>query len=129
MRWLFYYFLLATYRNAIWPEFPLPGNQIMNASTTYEAFETGLQARPKGICLGFRPVISTSPLKYADAYSWLTYEQVGQRRYNLGSAIEGLFRAGKAGGGELPTVGIWCINRPGKIASFSWGRRTDYSLD
>ncbi|KAG8840962.1 hypothetical protein FRB91_005492, partial [Serendipita sp. 411] len=27
-------------------------------------------------------------------------------------AIEGLWRAGKAGGSELPTVGVWCINRP-----------------
>jgi long-chain acyl-CoA synthetase len=89
----------------------------MTARTTHEAFETGLQARPKGICLGFRPLVSTSPLKYADAYSWLTYEQVSQRRYNLGSAIEGLFRARKAGGGELPTVGIWCINRPGEFES------------
>lgn len=86
----------------------------MTASTTHEAFETGLQARPKGICLGYRPIVSTSPTtKLADKYSWQTYEEVSQRRYNLGSAIEGLFRSGKAGGGELPTVGIWCINRPG----------------
>jgi long-chain acyl-CoA synthetase len=65
------------------------------------------------MCLGHREVVSKSPLKFADKYTWQTYSEVSRRRLNLGSAVEGLFRSGKAGGGELPTVAIWCINRPG----------------
>ena len=67
-------------------------------------------------CLGWRPRISSNPLKFANKYEWLSYAEVNERRLNLGSAIEALFRSGHAGGGELPTVGIWCQNRPGAFS-------------
>ena len=63
--------------------------------------------------LGWRPIISKSPLKFAPTYSWLTYGQVDQRRQHVGSALHSLFQQGKLGGGEFDTVGIWSPNRPG----------------
>ena len=115
-------FLPAHLRNAIWPELPAPGKTDCKASTTHEVFEAGFQRSPTRNCLGIRPRVVADPkapasapneVKYADHYVWETYEQVNKRKLDLGSAIEGLFRSGKAGGGELPTVGIWSINRPG----------------
>ncbi|KIM32176.1 hypothetical protein M408DRAFT_326826 [Serendipita vermifera MAFF 305830] len=102
----------AHYRNPIWKDFPLPGSAFCSAVSTHEAFETGYQKSPNKPCLGHRPMVSASPLKFADKYVWQTYEQVRQRKMNLGSGVDTLFRAGTAGGGELPTVGVWCINRP-----------------
>ncbi|KAG8812318.1 hypothetical protein FRC18_003011, partial [Serendipita sp. 400] len=101
----------AHYRNAVFPDLVKPGAPGV-PSTTHEIFEAGLARSPRGACLGVRPLVSSNPLKYADAYVWQTYEQVHKRKCDLGSAIEGLWRAGKAGGSELPTVGVWCINRP-----------------
>jgi long-chain acyl-CoA synthetase len=66
-------------------------------------------------------MVTASPLKFADKYVWQTYEEVRQRKMNLGSGVETLFRSGAAGGGELPTVGIWCINRPGVFFFGLWG--------
>ncbi|TEB35960.1 long-chain-fatty-acid-CoA ligase [Coprinellus micaceus] len=54
--------------------------------------------------LGWRPVISNSPLKFAPTYSWLTYGQVDQRRQYIGSALHSLFQQGTLGGGEFETV-------------------------
>ena len=110
-------FYIAHYRNAVWSEFYPPGNSFCNVTSTHEAFELGYIKSPKGACLGTRPLASASPLKYADKYIWQTYEQVRQRKMNLGSGVEALFRDGTAGGGELPTVGIWCINRAGAFSS------------
>lgn len=104
---------IAHYRNAIWNELPQPGNTACDATSTHEAFETGYHKSPKGLCLGHRPLVSSSPVKFGDKYVWQTYEEVRQRKINLGSGVDSLFRAGTAGGGELPTVGVWCINRPG----------------
>lgn len=106
---------LAHYRNALWRDLISPGDPDRPAKTTVEVFETGLQRSTNKNCLGYRPLISKSPIKYADKYVWQTYAEVSERRYNLGSAIEGLFRSGAAGGGEYPTVGIWSINRPGIV--------------
>ena len=44
----------------------------------------------------------------------MTYAEVDERRRNVGSAIEGLWREGKLGGHEFATVGIWSHNRPGE---------------
>ncbi|PVF98187.1 acetyl-CoA synthetase-like protein [Serendipita vermifera] len=102
----------AHYRHPVWHDFYEPGNKHINATSTYEIFELGLQRSSNKICLGHRPVVSKSPLKFADKYVWQTYAEVSKRRLNLGSGVEGLFRSGKAGGGELPTIAVWCINRP-----------------
>jgi long-chain acyl-CoA synthetase len=63
--------------------------------------------------LGHRPLVSKSPLKYADHYVWQTYAEVDERRRNLGSAVHTLFENGTVGGGEYHTVGLWSPNRPG----------------
>lgn len=104
--------LSAVYRNAIFPELISPqlGH---NALTLHEIFLSGMASGAHRPCLGWRPQISTKPLKFANKYEWLSYAQVNERRLNLGSAIEALFRSDCAGGGELPTVGVWCQNRPG----------------
>lgn len=100
------------YRNAIFPDLvrPQPGE---SALTLHELFLSGMAVGADRPCLGWRPQISTNPVKFANKYEWLSYAQVNERRLNLGSAIEALFRSGRAGGGELPTVGVWCQNRPG----------------
>jgi hypothetical protein len=56
-------------------------------------------------------------------YVWQTYEKVAERRLRLGSALQALFNDGTIGGGDLPTVGIWTINKPGKEkpASYNLG--------
>lgn len=108
-------------RNPVWSELPAPGRTDFKPTTTHEIFEAGLQRSATRMCLGIRPRLApdakantpaSNEVKYADHYVWETYEQVNKRKLDLGSAIEGLFRSGKAGGGELPTVGIWSINRP-----------------
>lgn len=73
----------------------------------------GLELGPERDFLGWRPVISKNPLKFAPTYSWLTYGQVDQRRQYIGSALHTLFQQRKLGGGEYETVGIWSPNRPG----------------
>lgn len=109
--------ILAIYRNAIFPELinPRPGQ---SALTLHELFLSGMARGADRPCLGWRTQISSNPVKYANKYEWLSYAQVNERRLNLGSAIEALFRSGRAGGGELPTVGIWCKNRPGAFSLF-----------
>jgi hypothetical protein len=104
--------ILAIYRNAVFPEItsPQPGQ---SALTVHELFLSGMAMGADRPCLGWRPRISTNPVKFANKFEWLSYAQVNERRLNLGSAIEALFRSARAGGGELPTVGIWCQNRPG----------------
>lgn len=83
--------------------------------TLPECFAAGLAKSADKPFLGHRPVVSTNPLKYANHFSWLTYRQVDERRCSLGSGIHKLFLDGTAGGGELPTVGIWCQNCPGSL--------------
>ena len=89
---------------------PQPGE---SALTILEIFLSGMATGADRPCLGWRPRISSNPLKFANKYEWMSYAEVNERRLNLGSAIEALFRSGLVGGGELPTVGIWCQNRPG----------------
>lgn len=83
-------------------------------TTLPEIFDSGYALSKDLTFLGHRPVASKSPLKYVDHYVWQTYAQVDERRRNLGSAIHSLFENGTVGGGELPTVGLWSPNRPGK---------------
>ncbi len=83
-------------------------------TTLLDVFDTGYALSKDLTFLGHRPVISKSPLKYADHFVWQTYAQVDERRRNLGSAIHTLFENGTVGGRELPTVGLWSPNRPGK---------------
>lgn len=83
-------------------------------TTLLEVFDSGYALSKDLTFLGHRPVTSKNPLKYADHYIWQTYAQVDERRRNLGSAIHALFENGTVGGGELPTVGLWSPNRPGK---------------
>ena len=78
-----------------------------------QVFNVGLKIGKDREFLGYRPIISTNPLKFAPAYTWLTYGEVDLRRRYLGSAIHTLFQKGELGGGEYDTVGIWSPNRPG----------------
>lgn len=84
-------------------------------TTLPEVFDSGYALSKDLTFLGHRPVATKNPLKYADHYIWQTYAQVDERRRDLGSAIHALFENGTVGGGELPTVGLWCPNRPGKL--------------
>jgi long-chain acyl-CoA synthetase len=115
------HFLLAHLRNAIIHDLPTPGwNPLQTVTTTYECFEVTQEAHPLYRCLGHRPIQSGSPedassLTFEREYSWLTYGQVAEKRLHIGSDIQTLFNDGTLGGGELPTVGTWTINRPGKL--------------
>lgn len=100
----------AHYRNAIFGYVDL--NTPGALTTLPEIFDAGYALSKDLTFLGHRPVVSKSPLKYADHYVWQTYSQVDDRRRNLGSAIHALFENGTVGGGELPTVGLWSPNRP-----------------
>ncbi|GJJ13334.1 hypothetical protein Clacol_007586 [Clathrus columnatus] len=77
-----------------------------------EIFENALARYPDEPCLGSRGVVSTNPIKFDNSYTWITYRQVAQRRDHIGSALEYLWETGRAGGGEIPCVGIWSTNRP-----------------
>jgi long-chain acyl-CoA synthetase len=81
--------------------------------TLTEVFDHAIQRGANEPCLGHRAVLSTKPLKFADHYTWQTYAEVDVRRRNVGSALTVLFQQGVLGGGEMETVGIWSINRPG----------------
>ncbi|KAH9030628.1 acetyl-CoA synthetase-like protein [Lactarius pseudohatsudake] len=100
----------AHYRNAIFGYVDL--NTPGALATLPEIFDAGYALSKDLTFLGHRPVVSKSPLKYADHYVWQTYAQVDDRRRNLGSAIHALFENGTVGGGEFPTVGLWSPNRP-----------------
>ncbi|KAG8791173.1 hypothetical protein FRC17_008790, partial [Serendipita sp. 399] len=108
----------AHYRNSVQTEIPTPrSNPSQTVSTTYECFEVTLKAHPAFKCLGHRPILSgnvedPATVVFKREYIWQTYEEVAQRRLNIGSAIQGMFNDGSIGGGELPTVGTWTINRP-----------------
>ena len=78
-----------------------------------DIFETGLALSRNEIFLGYRPLVSSKPVKYADHYVWETYEQIDIKRRAVGSALYTWFKDGTLGGGELETVGIWSKNRPG----------------
>jgi len=80
-------------------------------------FESGLKAGRERPFLGHRPIVSEKPLKFADRYEWLTWDEVDCRRKYIGSALHLLFQAGVIGGGEYETVGIWSQNRPGARSS------------
>ncbi|KAI0306786.1 long-chain-fatty-acid-CoA ligase [Multifurca ochricompacta] len=67
-------------------------------STLPEVFNEGYALSKDHTFLGYRPVASKSPLKYADHYVWQTYAEVDERRRNLGSAIHALFENGTVGG-------------------------------
>ncbi|KIK63618.1 hypothetical protein GYMLUDRAFT_40677 [Collybiopsis luxurians FD-317 M1] len=100
----------AHYRNGVWG---LVTRDTPNALTTItEIFDSGMRVGKDAPFLGHRPLISTNPLKFAPYYEWQTWGQVDYRRRCIGSALSGLFKIGKLGGGDLKTVGIWSINRP-----------------
>lgn len=80
--------------------------------TVDEIFKCGLKGGRDRKMLGHRPLISTSPLKFANYYVWQTYGEVDLRRRWIGSALVKLFSSGQLGGGEFETVGIWSQNRP-----------------
>lgn len=81
--------------------------------TLDQVFDDGLKVGRGRQFLGYRPVVSTDPLKFADRYEWLTWDEVDNRRKYIGSALHSLFQKGEVGGGEYETVGIWAANRPG----------------
>lgn len=84
--------------------------------TTVEVFEQGLQTSGEGAqCVGYRPKVSSEPLKFADHFVWQTYGEVDTRRKNLGSAIQGLFDSGDATATDgLETIALWSMNIPGE---------------
>ncbi|KAF9001906.1 hypothetical protein BDQ17DRAFT_1357697 [Cyathus striatus] len=100
----------AHYRNAVWGL--IDENTPNTLSTLDQIFNAGLQAGKNRPFLGYRTVVSTSPLKFSNAYSWYTYGEVDIRRRYVGSALQNLFQSGVLRGGELETVGIWSANRP-----------------
>ncbi|KAF6763801.1 long-chain-fatty-acid-CoA ligase [Ephemerocybe angulata] len=85
-----------------------PGSFVTLDQVWFEGLKNGGNAD----FLGWRKVISKSPLKFAPIYSWISYAEADKRRQYIGSALHTLFQQGKVGGGELETVGIWAQNRP-----------------
>jgi hypothetical protein len=83
--------------------------------TLPDIFISGLSKGKDRPFLGHRPVVSKQPLKFANHFEWQTYGQVDVRRRKIGSAMVHLFKTGELGGGDLETVGIWSINRPGNL--------------
>lgn len=81
--------------------------------TLDQIFEGGLKTGREREFLGYRPILSMNPLKFADQYEWLTWGDVDNKRRYIGSALHSLFSKGEVGGGEHETVGIWSANRPG----------------
>ncbi|KAF9648062.1 long-chain-fatty-acid-CoA ligase [Thelephora ganbajun] len=79
-----------------------------------QIFERGLRvAGPNAPYIGYRPAVSTNPLKFADHFIWSTWGEVAKRRLDVGGGIENLFSSGdavKANG--LETVGLWSANTP-----------------
>ncbi|ESK92844.1 long-chain-fatty-acid- ligase [Moniliophthora roreri MCA 2997] len=98
------------YRNALWG---LRQAEQPNAFLTLpQIFDTGLKIGREHPLLGHRPLLSKSPLKFADKYVWESWGRVDERRRALGSALHLLFQKGELGGGEFETVGVWSANRP-----------------
>jgi hypothetical protein len=83
--------------------------------TVDQIFNTGLSGGKDRPMLGHRPLISSNPLKYADHYVWETYGEVDTKRRALGSALDAMFAAKTLGGGEYKTLGLWSMNRPGRV--------------
>ncbi|TFY63955.1 hypothetical protein EVJ58_g2936 [Rhodofomes roseus] len=98
------------YRSTAYPFMTLesPGT----LTTCWEIFEEGLHRSKGGPLFGRRPLVSTSPLKFADHYEWDSWHRIDERRRAIGSALCNLFRKGVLGGGQLETVGIWSKNSP-----------------
>ena len=105
---LHFIFIVATFG---YVDFDTPGS----LTTLPEVFDAGYALSKDDTFLGHRPIVSRNPLIYARHYVWQTYAQVDERRRHIGSAIHSLFENGTVGGGELPTVGLWSPNRPGKF--------------
>ncbi|TFK29789.1 long-chain-fatty-acid-CoA ligase [Coprinopsis marcescibilis] len=100
----------AHYRNGVWG---LIDEHTPNTLTTLDqVWADGLKVGANREFLGWRPIISQNPLKFAPTYSWLTYSQVDVRRKYVGSALHTLFQKGELAGDVYPTVGIWSQNRP-----------------
>jgi len=83
-----------------------------------EIFDCGIRGGSDRPFLGYRPISSANPVKYANNFVWQSYGDVDIRRRHIGSALTLMFREGKLGGGEHETVGIWSINRPGIDVQF-----------
>ncbi|KAF9052692.1 hypothetical protein BJ165DRAFT_1442019 [Panaeolus papilionaceus] len=98
------------YRNGIWGL--IDENTPNSLVTLDQIFLDGLKNGKDAPFLGHRLKISSNPLKYAPAYSWITYGEVDLRRRYIGSALQSLFKSGEIGGGEFETVGIWAPNCP-----------------
>lgn len=81
-----------------------------------QLFDRGLKvAGPNAPYIGYRPTVSTNPLKFADRFVWSTWGDVAKRRLDVGSGIENLFRSGDAlEANGLGTVGLWSANTPGE---------------
>ncbi|TDL27290.1 acetyl-CoA synthetase-like protein [Rickenella mellea] len=97
------------YQNGLWGLITLEKQN--HIRTVPDIFNLGYSLAKDQPFLGHRKVLSRNPLTFGE-YVWITYAQADERRRNLGSALEILFRDGVLGGGEYPTVGIWSQNRP-----------------
>ncbi|KAF8321178.1 long-chain-fatty-acid-CoA ligase [Clavulina sp. PMI_390] len=101
------------YRNAYWPELLTPYNQPLH--TCQDVWNSGVAIGGNGPALGYRPRISTNPLKFDNKYVWYSYNEVDERRKAVGAAVSAMFEEGKltpTEEGGYRTVGIWSINRP-----------------
>ncbi|KZV81333.1 acetyl-CoA synthetase-like protein [Exidia glandulosa HHB12029] len=99
----------AVYASAWWPSIQ-PTDYGVHVLA--DVFESGLSRGPQRALLGSRPRIPhSSPAKLERRYVWQSYGEVDARRRDLGSALYTLFRDGTLGGGDLPTIGVWMVNR------------------
>ena len=78
-----------------------------------DVYEEGFRRSHNGPFLGHRPVLSKSPLVYANYHVWQSWPEVDARRRAVGSAVHKLFKTGElVAGSDLETVGIWSKNCP-----------------
>ncbi|KAK4053286.1 medium-chain fatty acid-CoA ligase faa2 [Microbotryomycetes sp. JL221] len=82
-------------------------------TTAYHGFELGLKHNPEAPCMGSRPWDSAKG-DWSTTFEWMTYNQVAERRTNLGAGVMKLAQDGVLGQGVTDhfVIGVWCTNRP-----------------
>ncbi|TIA90558.1 hypothetical protein E3P99_01513 [Wallemia hederae] len=100
----------AIYKDALWGDNPRPD---LGVKTTYDLFQYSLARAGDKNFLGHRPY-NPSKGRFERYYEYQSYNEVAQRRTNLGSGISELVKQGKLGDSTQSgwTAGTWSKNCP-----------------
>jgi long-chain acyl-CoA synthetase len=100
----------AIYRQWQYVNGPLLQTFHPDQRTVHDLFEYSVSHRGNKRCLGWRPW-DPATRTWENKYVWLTYDQVAERRKNLGAGIVELHhRIGVTA--DKYGVGLWAQNRP-----------------